>query len=77
MHVLIHLGGALQQYVPEGKERMTVEVQPGDTVRQALKNAKVPAELVKSALLDRQRVSLDTEVHEGQEITVMSLIGGG
>ena len=56
---------------------MTVEVQPGDTVRQALKNAKVPAELVKSALLDRQRVSLDTEVHEGQEITVMSLIGGG
>lgn len=77
MQVKIHLVGALHQCIPDAREFMTVEVQPGDTIRKALDKVKVPPELVKSALLDRERVPIDTEVHEGQEITIMALIGGG
>ena len=77
MQVTIHLVGALHEYIPDGKERMALTVNEGSTVRQALLQARVPAELVKTVLVDGERSNMEKQLADGQEITVMALIGGG
>jgi hypothetical protein len=77
MQVSLRIVGGLHKYIPGASERMEIQVDPGDTVRQALDHAGIRPELLSTILLDGERTSLDQVLEDGQQMTVIALMGGG
>lgn len=77
MQVSLRIVGGLHKYIPGASERMEIRVKPGDTVREVLDHAGIRPELLSTILLDGGRTSLDQVVEDGQQMTIIALMGGG
>lgn len=66
--------GPLKVYVDNQAE---VCVPAGQTVRQVLKDAGIPPELVALVLVNGEHQDKDYCVRDGDEIKVIAVIGGG
>lgn len=69
--------GGLHKYISGASEWMDVSFEQGDTVRQALGRVGVRPELLSTVLLDGERVSFDQTLKDGQQMTIIALMGGG
>lgn len=79
MKVAVLCFGAFKDYLPEGSEgnRGSVEVPAGSTVGDVVDSLGAPRALVFGVLLDGLQAPLDSEIHDGAEITLMPPYSGG
>lgn len=71
--------GAFKDYLPEGSEgnRGSAELPEGSTVGDVVDALGAPRALAFGVLLDGLQAPLDSEVHDGAEITLMPPYSGG
>jgi molybdopterin converting factor small subunit len=60
-----------------GKTSVTVEIEPGETVRQVLKRLDVPLGEVKLIFINARAATLDTPLDDAKTLAVFPLIAGG
>ena len=66
--------GAIKTYIQPEK---SVDVPEGQSVRQALQAIGIPVELVALVLVNDDAQSKDYILHDGDEVKIMAVIGGG
>jgi sulfur carrier protein ThiS len=66
--------GPLKNYT-HGLAELSVE--PGSTVRQTLKDAHIPPELVALVMVNGEQQNKDYVVAEGDVVKVIAVLGGG
>ncbi|MPZ69616.1 MAG: hypothetical protein GEU71_08810 [Actinobacteria bacterium] len=71
--------GAFKDYLPDDADgnRGSLEVPGGSTVGHVVDALGAPRALVFGVLVDGQQAPLDSEIHEGAEITLMPPYSGG
>lgn len=74
MSAKIRLTGALKSYTNNNPE---VEIQAGQTVRQALLQLKIPPEIIALVLVNDQPLDKDYLVQDNDRIQLLAVIGGG
>ena len=78
MRVTVVCFGAMREYLPDPSSgRTELEIGAGGTVRAVVGALGAPERLVHSVLLDGQQATLDHEVHDGAEVTLMPPFAGG
>jgi len=74
MTAKLRLTGALKSYTNNNPE---VEIQAGQTVRQALLQLKIPPEIIALVLVNDQPLNKDYLVQDNDRIQLLAVIGGG
>ena len=71
--------GALREYLPDSaaRNRAEFEIEDGARVRDVTKALDVPPRLVFALLVDGERATLDSELHDGADLTLMPPFTGG
>jgi molybdopterin converting factor small subunit len=67
----------MREYLPEGSGRTKVEVPDGSCVGDVVDVLGAPRRLAFSVLIDGVQASLDQEVYDAAEVTVMPPFAGG
>ena len=73
MTAKLRLTGALKSYTNNNPE---VEIQAGQTVRQALLQLKIPPEIIALVLVNDQPLNKDYLVQDNDRIQLLAVIGG-
>lgn len=74
MSAVFRLTGSLKSYANNSSE---VEIQAGQTVRQALLQLKIPPEIIALVLVNGQPQDKDYLIQENDLIQLLAVIGGG
>lgn len=78
MRVTVVCFGAMREYLADPSSgRAEVEIEVEGTVRSVVGALGAPERLAHAVLLDGQQATLDQEVHDGAEVTLMPPFAGG
>ena len=77
MKITVVAFGAMRQYMPDGSGRSELEVAPGSCVGDVVDALGAPRRIVFSVLVDGVQASLEQEVDESAEVTLMPPFAGG
>lgn len=79
MRVSVTCFGAVREYLPEGTagNRAEVEIDEGATVGTLVDRLAAPRRLIFSLLVDGTQASIDAELRDGSEVTLMPPFSGG
>ena len=79
MKVEIAVFATLRRYLPNLRlgEAMTLELEPGCTVRQLRDRLGLPADQVKVVMRNHLQAELDEEVQDGDRIVFFPAVAGG
>ena len=69
--------GAMRRYFPEGSGHTQLDIADGSCVGDVVDALGAPRSLAFSVLIDGVQASLDQEVHDSAEVTVMPPFAGG
>jgi molybdopterin converting factor small subunit len=69
--------GAMRQYLSDGGGRAQVDVPSGSSVSDVVDALGAPRRLVFAVLIDGLQSDLESEVHDGAEVTLMPPFAGG
>ena len=80
MKIELRLYASLCRLVPEAKKRgglIPLDVEEGMTIREVLKERKVPIEKVKLIFLNGKRVTAEEHLTDGDRLGVFPPVAGG
>ncbi len=69
--------GYLSQYSPAGEEKFTINLPPGATIAQLLKEIHFPEDLEKMILVNGHQAKPSTLLSEGDDVFVFAPAAGG
>ena len=73
MHVRVNPIGLVKQFT----EEQEMEVEPGLTPRQLIIALGIPSELKMISFVNGTKTTLDHELHDGDEVKLVTLVSGG
>lgn len=78
MRVRVRLHASLRKYLPSGaaEDSVSLELQPGATVADAIAALGIPANHAKIAVVDGKQSDLQTSLQEGQEVSLFPPLAG-
>jgi sulfur carrier protein ThiS len=74
MTAILHPYGMLKSYIGGKTE---IEVDSGQTIRQALQTLGIPPEVVALVLVNDEHQVKEYELMDGDRVKLMAIIGGG
>ncbi len=77
MRIRIKSYGLLRKYIPGEKNPYEMEIKEGSTVADLLNILKIPKEYVPIVTVGEKKVELNYSIKEGDELTLLPIMGGG
>ncbi|HEX2924043.1 MAG TPA: MoaD/ThiS family protein [Chloroflexota bacterium] len=77
MRLTVHLFGDLRRYLPKGQELIRLEIADATTVSNLLSHLRIDPSEVWVVRANKQVVSEESTLNDGDDIEVFEPIGGG
>lgn len=77
MKVEVKTFGGLEQFMPEKKNEVQIEVVEGTTVRVLRESLGIPVNEVWMVSVNKELVKEDRVLHDGDQVTIFAPVAGG
>lgn len=77
MRLTVHLFGDLRRYLPKGQDPLRLDMAEGATVSALLSHLGIDPGEVWVVRANKQVISEDSDLHDGDVVEVFEPIGGG
>jgi sulfur carrier protein ThiS len=77
MKVKLKTYGLLRKYIPKEVNPYEIELEEGITVKDLLNILKIPSEYVPIVTVGEKKVDLTYTIKDGDELTLLPIMGGG
>lgn len=77
MKVKVRTYGLLRKYIPKELNPYEMEIKEGTTVADLLEFLRIPKEYVPIVTVEEKKVDLSYTIKDGDELTLLPIMGGG